>query len=165
MTMAGKRHLSSWVARGVGYFAFWVLLIGIKPVDLVVGVVATVAATWSSIILLPPGEFRLRLAGIPRYAARFLWQSVVAGVQVALLAFTPQLKLRPGLISYRSHFPKGAKRNAFASLTSLLPGTLAVHDEVHGLLYHTLDTGQPIVEQLTVEETAVSRVLPNEPVA
>jgi multicomponent Na+:H+ antiporter subunit E len=157
-----RKVLSSWIARGVGYFAFWVLLIGIKPVDLAVGLVAAAAATWTSITLLPPGELRLRLAGLPRYALHFLWQSVVAGVDVARRAFAPHPRLRPGLIPCRSHYPQGTMRNAFASLTSLLPGTLPLHDDVQGLLYHALDIDQPIAEQLAEEEAAVSRLLPRE---
>jgi multicomponent Na+:H+ antiporter subunit E len=160
-----RQMISSWIWRGVGYFALWVLLIGFKPVDLVVGLAAAVAATWTSLALLPPGEFRLRLAGLPRYALRFLWQSVVAGVDVARQAFAPRPSLRPGLISYPSHYPQGAKRNAFASLTSLLPGTVALGDEPPGVLYHCLDIRQPVAEQLAVEETAFSRVLAQEPVS
>lgn len=164
MTAHGERPLlGSWIARGAGYFAFWVLLIGFKPVDLVVGVAAAAAATWTSLALLPPGEFRLRLAGLPRYALRFLWQSVVAGVDVARRAFAPRLPLRPGLIAYPAGYPRGAKRNAFAALTSLLPGTLPVRDEAQGLLYHCLDTGQSNVEQLAAEEAALSHALPREP--
>ena len=164
MTATKERQvLGSWIARGLGYFAFWVLLIGFKPVDLAVGLAAAAAATWASLILLPPGEFRLRLAGLPRYAVRFLWQSVVAGFDVARRAFAPGMPLRPGLVSYASRFPRGASRNAFASLTSLLPGTLALRDEPRGLLYHCLDTGQPVAEQLAEEEAAFSRALPQEP--
>jgi multicomponent Na+:H+ antiporter subunit E len=69
--------------------------------------------------------------------------------------------LRPGLVSCPSRYPQGAKRNAFASLTSLLPGTLTVHDDEQGLLYHALDIGQPIAEQLAEEELSVCRVLPD----
>ena len=164
MTATGERHvLGSWIARGLGYFAFWVLLIGFKPVDLLVGLAAATAATWTSLALLPPGEFRLRLAGLPRYTLRFLWQSVVAGVDVARRAFAPRLPLRHGLIAYATRYPRGAKRNAFAALTSLLPGTLPLRDEPQGLLCHCLDTGQPIVEQLAAEEAAFSHALPREP--
>ena len=160
---SGRQMLSSWISRGVGYFSLWVLLIGFKPADLVVGLAAAAAATWASLALLAPGEFRLRLAGLPRYGLRFLWQSVVAGVDVARQAFAPRPSLRPGLISYAPHYPQGAKRNAFASLTSLLPGTVALGDEPQGVLYHCVDIRQPVVEQLAVEETALSRVLSQEP--
>lgn len=164
MTATSNRQIhGSWISRGTGYFALWVLLIGFEPVDLLVGLVAAAAATWTSLALLPPAEFRLRLAGLPRYGLRFAWQSVVAGVDVARQAFAPRPSLRPGLISYPSHYRQGAKRNAFASVTSLLPGTLALGDEPQGVLYHCLDDRQPIVEQLAVEEAAFSRMLPREP--
>jgi multicomponent Na+:H+ antiporter subunit E len=139
-----------------------VLLIGFKPIDLLVGLAAAAAATWTSITLLPPGELRIRLAGLPRYALHFLWQSVIAAVDVAGRAFAPHPRLRPGLIPCPSRYPQGAKRNAFASLTSLLPGTVPLRDDVQGLLYHVLDIGQPIAEQLAEEETELSRVLPRE---
>lgn len=158
-----RRVFGSWIVRGLAYFAFWVLLIGIKPVDLVVGVAAAAAATWTSLNLLPPGTFRVRLAGLPRYVAHFLWQSVVAGFDVARRAFSPDLPLKPGLVHYASRHPRGAARNVFASLTCLLPGTLAVRDEPQGLLYHCLDTEQPMVEQLAEEEAAFCRAVPEEP--
>lgn len=163
MAMGDRQMLGSGIARAVGYFALWVLLIGFKPVDLLVGLVAVAAATWTSMALLPPREFRLRLAGLPRYSLHFAWQSVVAGVEVARQAFAPRPSMRPGLISYPSHYPQGALRNAFASVTGLLPGTVALGDGPQGMLFHCLDDRQPIAEQLAREEAALSRVLPREP--
>jgi multicomponent Na+:H+ antiporter subunit E len=155
--------LGSVLSRGLLYFAFWVLLIGFKPVDLAVGLVAASAATWASIVLLPPGEFRLRLAGLARYSLHFAWQSVIAGVDVARRVFAPDMRLRPGLVGFASAYPRGPGRNAFASLTSLLPGSLALRDEPRALIYHSLDTSQPVQEQLAGEELALSRILPPTP--
>jgi multicomponent Na+:H+ antiporter subunit E len=152
---------SSWLWRGMVYFAFWVILIGLDPLDLAIGGFAAAAATWTSLRLLPPGTHRVRLAGLPRLALRFLWQSIVAGVDVAYRAFAPRMPLRPGWVRYPTRYPRGPARNAFASLTSLLPGTVPVHDDDEGLLYHCLDTRQPIAEQLAEEEIAVSRALPH----
>jgi len=146
--------------RGSCYLALWVLLIGFNPVDLLVGLAATAAATRTSLWLLPPGEFRLKLPGLLRYGLRFAWQSLIAGVDVARRAFAPDMRLRTGLVSYTCRYPRGAKRNAFASLTSLLPGTLALRDEPDVLLYHCLDTTRPVTEQLAEEEAALSRALP-----
>ncbi len=163
MAIGDRQMLGSWISRGVGYFALWVLLIGFKPVDLLVGLVAVAAATWTSLALLPPQEFRLRLAGLPRYGLHFAWQSVVAGVEVARQAFAPRPSMRPGLISCSSRYPQGALRSAFAAVTGLLPGTVALGDEPQGMLFHCLDTRQPIADQLAREEAALSRVLPREP--
>lgn len=152
--------MASALIRGACYFALWVLLIGFKPVDLLVGLVATAVATWVSLWLLPPGEIRLKPVGLLRYGLRFIWQSLIAGVDVARRAFAADMRLRTGLVSYACRYPRGAQRNAFASLTSLLPGTLALRDEADALLYHCLDTTQPVAEQLAEEEAALSRASP-----
>jgi multicomponent Na+:H+ antiporter subunit E len=151
------------LARGAGFFALWVILIGLKPVDLAVGVFAAAAATWTSLRLLPPGTHRLRLAALPGLALRFVWQSVVAGWDVARRAFDPRLPLQPGFVRYPVHFPRGRARNAFASYTSLLPGTVPVEDDETGLLYHCLDVGQPVPAQLAAEEEAVGCAIEGAP--
>jgi len=46
--------------RAMWLFAFWVVLSGFNLVDLLVGVAATAAATWTSLQLLPPGQVRPR---------------------------------------------------------------------------------------------------------
>jgi len=148
------------VLRWLGYLALWVALIGIDPLDLVVGEFAAAVATWGSLRLLSPGTHPVRLAGLARLALRFLAQSVSAGIDVARRAFSPSLPLQPGFVQYRTGYPRGPARNAFASITSLLPGTLAVRDDEQGILYHCLDLNQPVAAELAAEEVAVSRALP-----
>jgi multicomponent Na+:H+ antiporter subunit E len=151
------------IARGAGFLGLWIVLIGLDPLDLAVGVFTAAVATWAGLRLLPPGSHGLRLAALPRLALRFLWQSVVAGVDVARRAFAPRLPLDPGFVLYRTKYPRGPARNAFASLTSLLPGTVPCRDDDRGLQYHCLDVGQPVADQLAAEEEAVSRALPRTP--
>ena len=148
------------LTRGVAFLVLWIVLIGLDPVDLAVGVFAAAAATWTSLRLLPPEAGRVRFAVLVALLPRFLWQSVVAGVDVARRAFDPRLPLKTGFVVYRTRYPRGPARNAFASLTSLLPGTVPAEDDAQGLHYHCLDVGQPVAEQLAAEEEAVSRVLP-----
>lgn len=149
------------IVRGAGFLVLWVVLIGLDPTDAVVGVFTAAAATWVSLRLLPPGSHRLRLAALPRLALRFLWQSVIAGVDVARRAFDPRMPLKTGFVLYPTRYPRGPGRNAFASMTSLLPGTVPAEDDAQGLLYHCLDVEQPIAEQLASEEQALSRTLPH----
>ncbi|MGB8436429.1 MAG: Na+/H+ antiporter subunit E [Burkholderiales bacterium] len=151
--------MSAVIARGAGFLGLWVVLIGFDPVDLAVGVAATAAATWTSLRLLPPSAHRLHLAALTGFGLRFLWQSVVAGVDVARRAFDPRLPLRTGFVVYPTRFPRGPARNTFASVTSLLPGTVPVRDDAQGLHYHCLDVEQPVAAQLAAEEGAVSRVV------
>jgi multicomponent Na+:H+ antiporter subunit E len=117
------------------------------------------AASWVSLRLLPPGSARLRPLALAGLLLRFTWQSVLAGWDVARRALDPRLPVRPGFVTYRVGFPPGRARNAFATLTSLLPGTVPVGEEGGTLLYHCLDVEQPVAAQLAREEAALSRVL------
>jgi multicomponent Na+:H+ antiporter subunit E len=63
-------------------------------------------------------------------------------------------------VRYWPQLPPGPARNVFLTITSLLPGTLPCGpDEEGGLAIHCLDVSQPVVEQLTVEETSFSRAV------
>jgi multicomponent Na+:H+ antiporter subunit E len=161
----------SWVraawARGTLYFGFWLLLAGPWEggpgwevvADLTLGLLAAAAATWVSLRLLPPAQGRLRLGALARLAVHFVWQSVVAGVDVARRAFDPRLPLRPGYLPYPVRLPPGTKRSAFGAVTSLMPGTLPVGtDAQDALVYHCLDMDQPVAANLTRDEALLARV-------
>jgi len=140
------------LARVAGFLAFWVILIGFGPVDLVVGLITVAAATWTSLRLLPPQPGRVRLTAVVSLIPHFLWKSVVASVDVARRALDPRLPLRPGFIAYRVGFAPGPVCNVFAAITSLMPGTVPCADEDGALVYHCLDVGQPVMEELAEEE-------------
>lgn len=144
-------------ARGIGFLAFWIVLIGTGHT--VMGMVTASLAAWVSLRLLPAGAIRLRPAAFAALVVRFLGQSAAAGWDVARRAFDPRLPLRPGFVTYRVGFPPGPARNVFATLTSLVPGTVPLGDEGEGLVYHCLDVEQPVVAQLAAEEAALSRAL------
>ncbi len=149
--------------RGAILLVYWAVLMGPGPGDVAVGMMTAALATWVSLRLLPPQLARLRLVALPALALRFLWQSVVAGVDVARRAFDPRLPLRPGFATYPVGFPPGPARNAFADLTSLLPGTVPAGEQDGALLYHCLDVDQPVAAQLAAEEAVLRRALNGSP--
>ena len=71
--------VSAAVVRASGFLVFWLMLAGVNPADLPAAAIAVVAATWTSLHLLPPGTWRLSPIGVARLALRFPVQSVVAG--------------------------------------------------------------------------------------
>jgi multicomponent Na+:H+ antiporter subunit E len=150
------------VSRAAWFLALWIVLIGLDPFDLLAGVAAAAAATWTSLRLLSPGGARRSPAAMARLALRFLWQSIIAGADVARRALDPRLPLRPGFVAYPVRFPPGTTRNVFATLTSLLPGTVPAADENGKLVYHCLDVDQPVLSQLAAEEAALARTLRDE---
>jgi len=147
------------LARTAGFFAFWVILSGLNPADLLVGALAAVIATRTSLRLLPPGQWSFRPIALTQVVLRFFRQSIVAGIDVAWRALDPRLPLRPGFVIYPVRFPPGTARNAFATLTSLLPGTVPAGEDSGELVYHCLDVDQPVALQLAAEEMALTRAI------
>lgn len=158
-TMIGPRPLSSILARGAGFLALWVVLIGAAPQDLPIGLAAAAAATWTSELLWPAAG-SVSPAGLARFVIRFLPQSVSAGVDVARRAFAPVPALRPGFITCRTALPAGTARNALCAVMSLQPGKLPVAAAPDGtLLIHCLDLREPVLDEVAADETAFRCIL------
>ncbi|MBL8431566.1 MAG: Na+/H+ antiporter subunit E [Dechloromonas sp.] len=138
------------------FLAFWLSLIGLSLSATAVGIVAAAAATWASLALLPPGRQRVRLLPMLALLPRFFWQSLLAGWDVARRAFAPQIPLRPGFVAYRCAHRPGHFRNTFATISSLLPGTLPCGEDEDHLVFHCLDVDQPVYDQLALEERVLA---------
>jgi multicomponent Na+:H+ antiporter subunit E len=146
-------------ARAAAFLALWLVLAGADVADLPAAAVAVVAATWASLRLLPLGSSRLSPSALAKLTLRFAYQSVAAGVDVAWRALDPRQPLRPGFVCYPVRFPPGAARNAFTTLTSLLPGTVPAGADSGLIVYHCLDVEQPVTSQLAAEEAVLARAL------
>lgn len=145
--------------RAAFFLGLWVVLMGPGAFDLLAGVPAAALATAASLRLLPPEPLRLDAAALVSLGLRFLRQSIVAGVDVAFRALDPRLPLRPGFVTYPVRASPGMFRSAFAAFTSLQPGTVPAGSSDGGLVYHCLDTDQPVASQLAAEEAALARVV------
>lgn len=147
------------LARGPSFILFWAALFGVGSADLLVGLLAAVAATWLSLRLLPPGPQQVRLLPLFVLLPRFLWQSLLAGWDVARRSLDPRLPLQPGLLRYPVRLAPGLHRDTFAAITSLLPGTVPCGEEDGQIVYHCLDTRQPVLDQLKAEEALLATAL------
>jgi len=152
--------LSTALWRGTAFFLLWMLLMqSLKRGDLAVGVLASVGATWVSLRLLPPSSGGLRFGRLLMHLPHFVWESVLAGVDVARRALHPGMPLRPGFVTCPLSFPPGFARNTFATITSLLPGSVSAGEVEGVIVYHCLDTTSPVVEQIWKEERLLARAL------
>jgi multicomponent Na+:H+ antiporter subunit E len=158
----GSSQDAAWT-RAASLLGFWVVLIGYDIADLAVGLVIAAAATWVSLRVLDPQPRWLRPLAVPRLAGHFVWQSVVAGSDVAWRALDPRLPLNPGFTSYVVELPTPVLRNTFATLTSLLPGSVVVGGDEGQLVYHCLDTDQSVAAQLNTEEALLRQALSGSP--
>ncbi|CAH1659154.1 Na+/H+ antiporter subunit E [Chelatococcus asaccharovorans] len=158
-TPDARTSRSGLILRGTGFLILWMILIGPAPKDLAVGLVAAVAATWTSTALWPAGA-RLSIPGIMRFLMRFLMQSVVAGIDVAWRAVTTPPAVAPGFVTFRTALPAGMIRATATAIMSLQPGKLPVASEPDGtLLIHCLDLREPVAQQLAADEAAFCRTM------
>jgi multicomponent Na+:H+ antiporter subunit E len=152
--------MSTILWRGTAFFLLWLVLMQSgKPADLVVGLVASIAATGVSLRLMPPAAGTLHFGQLLALFPHFLSESVLAGIDVARRALDPRLPLRPGFVNCPVGFPPGLARNNFATITSLMPGSVAADEVDGGLVYHCLDTQASVVEQLWKEERLLAKAL------
>ena len=141
------------LARWVGFLCLWLVIIGTELPDLLVGATAAAVATWTSLRLLPAATAWLRPVALARLVLRFVWQSAVAGVDVARRALDPALPLRTGFVRCPTRLVPSPARNTFCMIASLLPGTLpAGSDGDRTLVVHCLDVGQDVPAQMAEEE-------------
>jgi multicomponent Na+:H+ antiporter subunit E len=146
--------------RATACFLLWMLLMQSgKPADLAIGILASLGATWVSLRLMPPSCGSLRFGKLLALLPHFVWESVLAGIDVARRALSPRMSLSPGFVNCQLAFPPGFARNTFATITSLLPGSVPADEDEGVLVYHCLDDRAPVVEQLWKEERLLAMAL------
>ena len=159
-TARPQSPLSTALWRGTAFFLLWMLLMqSVKQGDLTIGVLASVGATWVSLRLLPPSSGCLHFGKLLALLPHFVWESVLAGIDVARRALDPRMPLNPGFVSCPLGLPPGFARNTFATITSNLAGSVATGEVDGVLVYHCLDITAPVVEQLWKEERLLASAL------
>ena len=148
------------LVRALLYFGLWIVIDqSAKPANLLFGLLATVAATWASVKLLPPAHGKVHIGALLLLLPRFLWQSLVAGWDVARRAFAPAMPLQPGFVEHATGLPRGSARNAFEAISSLMPGSVPTGEDATRIEFHCLDTAQPVAEQMAAEEAVYAKAL------
>lgn len=160
MTAAARAPWRAAAPRAFAFALLWIVLMpSLKPGDLAMGAFAVACATWTSLRLLPPALGRVRVLALLLQVPRLMVASIAAGVDVARRALAPRVALRPGLVDYPVLLPRGCARTTYATITSLLPGTVPAGERDDVLVYHALDTGQAVVDELRAEERRLADAL------
>lgn len=156
-------HLRSTLAaaawRGLlAALIWWVLTEGAG--GWLLGAPAVVLAVAASLALAPAdASLRLSPVGLARYLAVFVARSVVAGLQVARLAFAPRVALAPAQHAIVTTLPPGLPRVVLANTLTLQPGTLSVALEGDRLRVHVLDDSQPLEDDVRALEARIGAML------
>ena len=142
--------------RGLLFVALWWILAEGRNDGWLLGGIAIVAATWTSLKLLPPARQSMRLAGLMAFLRFFVWHSLRGGIQVAGMALRGRAALQPAIIELQVSLPSGSARILLVNALGLMPGTLGVDLDGANLRLHVLDDCQPIVAETRALEALIT---------
>ena len=149
------------LTRGAAFALLWWALAEGRGDGWVLGALAAAAAAWASVVLLPPGGPRIRLAGLSGFAAFFVWTSIRGAVQVARMAMIGRRALEPGTLELPVRLPHGGPRTLLVCALGLMPGTVGIDLAGDTMRLHVLDVRQPLAAELRALEAAIARLFGN----
>jgi len=144
--------------RGFSFALLWWILAEGRHDGWLLGAVAVVTATWTSIKLLPPGDRRICIAGLFGFLRFFLWNSIRGSIQVAAMALRGRSALQPGLRELTVTLPPGGPRILLVNVLGLMPGTVGVEMRDATLRLHVLDERLPMVAEARALEVVIARL-------
>lgn len=81
----------------------------------------------------------------------FLWELVLANLNVARLVFSPRIRIRPGIVEIKTRLKSPMGRMALANAITLTPGTLVVDIRDDSLFIHWIVVSSEDPEAATRE--------------
>ncbi|AGA31812.1 cation antiporter [Thioalkalivibrio nitratireducens DSM 14787] len=152
------RRVSAFLLRVGFLLVIWWILTG-SGSDWWFGFPLALAAAALSLWLTPPATYRLRPLRFPGFAVFFLWQSLLAGWDVARRTLDPKLPLQPDVLQLPLGLPAGAPTWWLMLTISLLPGTLSVRLHQQRVLeVHCLDARLDVAGSVRDTECQIARL-------
>ena len=150
-------HVKGFTLRALLFTGLWWGLTEGAVNSWTVGIPAVIGATLASYSLRSKRTSRWNLKGMILFAGFFVFESLRAGLDVAWRALT--LNIAPQIIQYESSLPDEKALTLFCATVSLLPGTLTTEIRERTLMIHTLDSRQPVREELRRLEWHINAML------
>ncbi len=87
------------------------------------------------------------------YIIRFIWEMIIANLEVAYLVIHPMLPIKPGIVKIKTKLTKDSAITVLANSITLTPGTLTVDiNRNKGELYiHWINVKSKDIDQATKE--------------
>lgn len=147
--------------RGLLFAGLWWLLTAGAPASWIVGAPVVLAALLVSLWLQPAPILPFHPVGVAQFLSFFLWQSLLGGVRVAILALNPWSQPQPTVLTLTLRLPEESSRILLANTLSLLPGTVSSALSEDTIRLHVLDARQLLEQEQDVREleTRIARLL------
>lgn len=151
------RHFKRFALRALLFTGLWWGLTEGAVDSWIVGIPAVIGATLASYSLRSERTARWNLKGVILFARFFVVESLRAGLDVAWRALT--LDIAPQIIEYESSLSDERSLTLLCATVSLLPGTLTTDMQERTLMIHTLDSRQPVRQELRKLEGYIGTML------
>ncbi len=132
---------------------------GTDTAGLLLGAITSAGVAWLSVQLVPGLPHQIKPVLLFMYAGHFLWNSVIAGVDVAMRAFYPEVRVNPGYVRCPCRIPEGTTRDVFLAISSLVPGSLPAGVDEGQVVLHCLDLTLPVAAQMAGNESSFLKAL------
>ncbi|MEN8177055.1 MAG: Na+/H+ antiporter subunit E [Pseudomonadota bacterium] len=144
-------------------FTLWITLLLVWLVanaSMAIDVIVT-GVVVSTILALPLSVFAGAYADIRlspkafiyyfRYLGVFLWELLLANMNVARIVFSPKINIHPGIVKVHTRLKSRTGRLVLANSITLTPGTLVVDIDDDTLYVHWIDVTTQDSEKATRE--------------
>lgn len=151
-----RERLRRLPGRTVALIIVWFVVSEADVSSLVIGVPLAIIAAALSVALQPRTFTGFYLPGALRFVRFFAVQSVLGGIDVALRALGPDMRLKPAIVRYPLRISGTLPRVFFTNTISMLPGTLSSRVTDDAIDVHVLDCSRPVIEDLALVEERVA---------
>ncbi|MEN8167653.1 MAG: Na+/H+ antiporter subunit E [Pseudomonadota bacterium] len=140
--------LSIWLVVNAS-LAVDVIVVGVLVATILAIPLASFAGAYADIRLTPKALMHYIL-----YLGVFLWELVLANLNLARIVFSPKIDIHPGIVKVRTRLQSRTGRLVLANSITLTPGTLVVDIDDDVLYVHWIDVTTQDSEQATREIAA-----------
>ena len=135
-------------------FAIWLVANASLSPDVITSgiLVTTILALPLSVFARAYADIRLTPTAFVHYfiyLGVFLWELFLANLNVAIIVFSPKIRIRPGIVQIRTRLKSPTGRLVLANSITLTPGTLVVDIEGDALYVHWIDVSAKDPEEAT----------------
>lgn len=116
------------ILLNIGLAIIWMLLRNeFSPIEFFIGYVVGIALLYVLRRFLHFDFYFRRVIAIVKLILLFLWELVLANIDVAKIVLSPKLNVQPGIIAVPTRLKTEWEVTLLASLISLTPGTLSMY--------------------------------------
>jgi multicomponent Na+:H+ antiporter subunit E len=154
--ITSRERLRRLPGRAAAMLLVWFVVTEADLSSLVIGIPLALAAAALSVALQPKTLSGIYLPGALRFTRFFAVNSVLGGIDVAMRALGPRMRLEPAIVLYPLRISGALPRVFFANTISMLPGTLSSRLSDDTVEVHVLDCSRPVIDDLARVEERVA---------